>query len=113
MSTCSAAGTPTPLPAADGATVTWTFDGPGVLDAGSTTCDDVGTTAGTCDIVFTNTAEGSGTFSRTHRSAFTANGELFTVGLTAVEPGQATPPPITATKTWSDTPELTLVKSTA
>ena len=28
-------GTPTPLPAADGATVTWTFDGPGVLDAAS------------------------------------------------------------------------------
>ena len=46
-------GTPTPVPA-QGATVTWSFTGPGVLDAGATTCDDVGTTAaGTCEIVFT------------------------------------------------------------
>ena len=74
--------------------------GPGVLDAGATTCDDVGTTAaGTCDIVFTNTAAGAGTLT-IESVTFTANGESFTVGLTEEEPGQATAPPVTASKTW-------------
>src|SRR5262249_7398562 len=42
-----------PQPAPDGATVTWTFDGPGTT-APSTTCASPGTTAGTCTITLTN-----------------------------------------------------------
>src|SRR5262249_40209029 len=31
---------------------------------------------------------------------FTVNGEIFTVDLDVADPGQATPPPVTATKSW-------------
>ena len=72
-------GTPTPIPAED-ATVTWSFTGPGTLDAGATTCDE-GTTGGTCEIVFTNTDAGAGTLT-IESVTFSANGESFTVGLT-------------------------------
>src|SRR4029077_10831771 len=39
-------GTTTPQPAPDGSTVTWTFNGPGIVAAGATTCNAVGTVAG-------------------------------------------------------------------
>jgi hypothetical protein len=93
-------GTTSPQPAPDGSTATSTFNGPGVLDVGATTCNTIGTVAGTCDIVFTNNGTpGSGTLTVTSVT-FVANGETFTVDLTSAAPGQATPPPITATKSW-------------
>jgi fimbrial isopeptide formation D2 family protein len=93
-------GTTTPQPAPDEATVTWAFTGPGTIDGGATTCNDIGTVAGTCDITFTNNGiPGAGTLTITSVT-FVANGETFTVDLAAAGPGQATPPPITATKLW-------------
>ncbi len=62
--------------------------------------------------MFTNDVEGSGTLTITSVT-FTVNDQIFTVDLTEEGPGQATPPPITADKTWTDDVELTLVKSTS
>ena len=45
-----------------GATVAWTFPGPGTVSAD--TCA-TGTTAGTCVVTFDNSAAGSGTFTAT------------------------------------------------
>jgi hypothetical protein len=100
VDTIGADGTTTPQPAPDGTTVTWSFNGPGLVAAGSTTCN-VGTAGGECDITFTNAGTpGTGTLTITS-ATFTVNGEIFTVDLTAGGPAQATtPPPITATKTW-------------
>jgi hypothetical protein len=90
-------GTSTPLPA-DGATVTWTFSGPG--NATNDTCA-TGTTAGTCVVTFANSGAGAGTFTATSVT-FTVNGTPLTVNLTAAGagqlPGQTIPP--TAAKTW-------------
>jgi len=87
-----------PQPAPDGAMVTWTFDGPGTIDAGATTCDTIGTVNGDCNIVFTNTnnTPGSGTLTITS-ATFSFNGRTVTVDLTSAATGE---PPITAQKTW-------------
>src|SRR5262249_28679632 len=71
-----------------------------VLDDGATTCNAIGTTGGTCDIVFqSNGTPGSGTLT-IESVTFTVNDETFTVDLDAAGPGQATPPPVIATKSW-------------
>ena len=91
-------GTSTPHPV-DGATVTWTFDGPGTLS--SDTCA-TGTTAGTCDIVFNNDGTpGSGTLTATSVT-FTVNGQTLTIELIEGEPGLASNQvlPVTAGKAW-------------
>ncbi len=90
-------GTATPHPA-EGATVAWTFPGPGTVSAD--TCA-TGTTAGTCVVTFDNSAAGSGTFTATSVTV-TVSGTPLTVNLTAAAPGQAPGQvvPVTATKTW-------------
>ena len=94
-------GTSTPFPA-DGATVTWTFDGPGTLDAAATTCDE-GTTAGTCAIVFTNGgAAGAGVAHDHIGDVQREQPELHgRVRNDRARPGDA-PPPIAATKAWTN-----------
>src|SRR5262249_12897856 len=87
-------GTPTP---ADGATVAWEFDGPGVIDASETTCGNIGTINGDCNIVFTNDGTpGSLTLTITSVT-LPARVEKLTADLTAAATGR---PPITAEKTW-------------
>jgi hypothetical protein len=98
VSVAGADGTSTPLPA-DGATVAWTFSGPGVVS--SDTCA-TGTTAGTCVVTFANTGAGAATFTATSVTV-TVNGTPVTVDLaTPGAPGQAPDQvvPVTATKTW-------------
>jgi fimbrial isopeptide formation D2 family protein len=98
VNVAGADGTATPLPA-NGATVAFTFTGPGTETAN--TCA-TGTTAGTCVVTFANSGAGSGTFTATSVTV-TVNGTPLTVDLTTAgangqAPGQVVPP--TAAKTW-------------
>ncbi len=107
-------GDPDAGPVADGTIVAWVFDGPGILDAAGTTCDE-GTTGGTCEIVFDNSAAGVGTLTITSvtLTILDSNGEPLTVDFTTAgpgqAPGQAIPP--TAEKSWGV--NLTIVKESS
>jgi hypothetical protein len=92
-------GTTTPQPAPDGTTVASTFSRPGTP---ASTCTTPGTIGGTCTVTVTNSGTaGTGTLT-INSVTFIANGEPFTVDLDVAGPGQSTPPPITASKLWSD-----------